>query len=182
MPRFSARRVCAFCKAITTAAPPWSSLGQPRRKCWPRPFRSCAPRRLSQSAQWSKRTRRRTDRTRRPLFLLALRQLLDLLLKRVDAVVELIDIGLGLLRGLGGWRGTRCAEGREHLHGLLEEREVLLSHLLELAEREHAAEGLLQALAHLLLIEREGAHRLLEVARHHPLQAVAVEADQLAQE
>src|SRR5579871_4623512 len=141
MPRSSARRECASCKAITTAAPPWSSLGQPRRKCWPRPSRSCAPRRLS---------------PRRPLLFLALRQLLDLLLKRVDTVVELIDIGLGLLRGLGGWRGTRCAEGREHLHGLLEEREVLLSHLLELAEREHAAEGLLQALAHLLLIEREG--------------------------
>ena len=32
------------------------------------------------------------------------------------------------------------------------------------------------------MIEREGRHRLLEIARHEPLHAVSVEADQLAQD
>ncbi|MCH7889659.1 MAG: hypothetical protein IIA00_10350 [Proteobacteria bacterium] len=36
--------------------------------------------------------------------------------------------------------------------------------------------------AHLFLIAREGLHAEFEIARHHPAQAVAVIADELAQE
>jgi hypothetical protein len=65
---------------------------------------------------------------------------------------------------------------------VLEEREVLLAHLFERAEREEPAERVLQALAHLLLIAPEGGHRVFEIARHQPLHAVAVEPNELAQE
>ncbi len=37
-------------------------------------------------------------------------------------------------------------------------------------------------LAHALLVGGEGLHHVVQVARHHPLHGVAVEADQLAQE
>ena len=72
------------------------------------------------------------------------------------------------------------AKGRQHLQRALEQRHVLLAHLLELAEREDA-EGRLQALAHLLLVAVERDHRLFEVTGHQKLHAVAVEPDQLAQ-
>ena len=80
------------------------------------------------------------------------------------------------------------AEGREHLHRLLEHLGVpahlLLRHLhgdLHVARHRVVAEGLRQLLAHLLLLRRESGHRLLEIARQHHLHLVAVVGDQLPQ-
>src|SRR5579862_3288746 len=65
------------------------------------------------------------------LFFLAVG--VDLLLQLVDAVLELAERGFGpgltLFRLLG-----RDREGREHFQRLLEEGEVLLTHLLQGAE------------------------------------------------
>ncbi len=83
-------------------------------------------------------------------------------------------------RRLGRTRRHIARIGRQHLQRALEQRHVLLAHLIELAERKDA-EGGPQRVAHLLLIAREGDHRLLQVARHEKLHAVAVKPDQLPQ-
>ena len=58
-------------------------------------------------------------------------------------------------RGGGAAAGLApAAVGRQHLQRLLEQRHVLLAHLLELAEREDA-EGRAQIVAHLLLVAGE---------------------------
>ena len=73
-------------------------------------------------------------------------------------------------------------EGREHFHGAFEHRQVLLAHFLQIAEGEHAAQGVLHGLAHLLLVLGEHAHGLFQIARNHPLHVVAVEGNELPQE
>ena len=79
-----------------------------------------------------------------------------------------------------GLRRLTAAEGREHLHGALEHREILpgeiLDHLVAAAQR------LGDAVAHRALVLGEAFHAHVEIARHESLQAVAIEADQLAQE
>jgi len=114
---------------------------------------------------------------------LRLADLLDLLLERVDALLELGHRRVLVLLGRLLARAGAADEGRrEHLHRLLEDGEVLLAHLLDLAEREHAAERVVERLAHLLLVAAERRHHVLEIARHEPLHAVAVKPDELAQE
>src|SRR6185312_2302036 len=130
-------------------------------------------------------------------LLLALRHFLELFLELVEALVQILDGAVvargGRGAGRGGLRrrrdralrhaGHRAArEGREHLHGLFEQRQVLLAHFLERAEREQAAERVLKVLAHLFLVAGETRHRLFEIARHDELHRIAVQRDELAQE
>ena len=72
-------------------------------------------------------------------------------------------------------------ERREHREGALEHLHVAADLVLERAERA-AAEGLRHLVAELLLLAGERVDRDFEIARHQHLHAVAVEADQLAQE
>src|SRR5580658_8400460 len=123
-----------------------------------------------------------------PLFLAVLAERVDLLLEGVEAVGQFLDAGVagaglpgGPLARAGLVRRRHRGEGREHLHGLLEQRQILLAHFFQRAEWEEPAERVLEILAHLLLVAREGRHGVLEIARHEPLHAVAVEADELAE-
>jgi len=114
------------------------------------------------------------------------RQLIELALQLLELGLHRPQLRIGR-RGLpGGIRPRRrlalSAEGHHHLHGSFEHRHVLLAHLLELAEREQPAEGIGHVFADLFLVRGEPAHRIVEVARHHELHVVAVEADELAQE
>src|SRR6185312_8132529 len=121
------------------------------------------------------------NRRRNSALLLALGHFLEFFLKLVEALGQVLDGavvagGLRGARGCGGWRRRGRAlrhaghgasgEGREHLRGLFEQREVLLAHFLERAEREQAAERVLKAFAHLFLVAGKARHRLFEIARH----------------
>jgi EAL domain-containing protein (putative c-di-GMP-specific phosphodiesterase class I) len=116
------------------------------------------------------------------------REFLEPALHQGHLAPEFVDgdllVGRGRLRRAGGVVGARRIERPPHLaHRLLEDLHVLLAQLLELAaEREEAAEGGLHRLADLFLVARERLHRRLEIAWHHGLEIVAVEADELAQE
>src|SRR5262249_14471154 len=123
--------------------------------------------------------------------LLALGQGIELTLQRLDLFFQIVEAvpgcGFRLLLPRRIAAGTLSPlaftlprpKGREHLHRALEQRNVLLAHLLEIGEGEDLAEGALHVLAHLLLVAGEGLHRLLQIARHQELQVVAVESDQL---
>ena len=76
----------------------------------------------------------------------------------------------------------RLGEGAEHGHRLLEHGEVLARLLLVHLEGSGRREGARELLAEPLLLLGQRLEAGLQVARHHALDAVAVEADQLAQE
>ena len=80
-----------------------------------------------------------------------------------------------------GFAARLAGEGREHAHRLGEEGHVG-PHLLLDGVEGAGPEGLGHLLAQLLLVAGEVLHRELEIARHQRLHAVAVEADELAQE
>ena len=82
-------------------------------------------------------------------------------------------------RGLAALTLTR--ERREHRKGALEHLHVPAHLLLDRAEAAHA-ERRRDLLAEFRLLLGERVDRHFEIARHHHLHAVAVEADQLAQE
>ena len=83
-------------------------------------------------------------------------------------------------------RRRRAGEGREHRQRLIERGEILLRQFLQGGEgaggerlrTKHAACGF----AHRLLLARKAVDREFQIARQDRLHAVAVEADQLAQE
>ncbi len=77
--------------------------------------------------------------------------------------------------------GTRRHERLEHREGLLKHFHVAANLLFQRRER-RAAEGVGELLAEFFLLARQRVDRLFEIFRHHHLHAVAVEADQLAQE
>ena len=89
------------------------------------------------------------------------------------------------LGGGSGGRG-RAGEWREHRQRLIERGEILLRQFLqsgkgaggERLRTEHAARGF----AHRLLLAGKAVDREFQIARQHRLHAVAIEADQLAQE
>src|SRR5580700_4909352 len=125
------------------------------------------------------------------LFPLA-REFGELLAHGFDLALELADLfgGLGLRRAVGGPRrlfaggalGARHsdAEGRKHFHRAFEHREILPCHHFESLTA--AAERFRHAVLDGFLVLREALHRKIEIAGHEGLQAVAVKADQLAQE
>src|SRR5262245_29251984 len=99
-------------------------------------------------------------------------------------VVVFAAASLGALLGLGrlARASTLAARERcEHREGALEHLHVPAHLLLDGAEPAHA-ERLRHLLAELLLLARERVDRDLEIARHQHLHAVAVKADELAQE
>src|SRR3546814_990572 len=133
--------------------------------------------------------RRRLTGGRRLLFGPFAGDLVQLLLQRVQLPFQLGHAVLprAVFRRrwwtVAGARLVVSRAGREHLHRLFEHGEILLAHLLELADGKHAAERFLHIVLHLLLVAREGLHRMLQVARQqHPLHAVAVEADERSEE
>ena len=84
---------------------------------------------------------------------------------------------------MGGPRIALAIRQRpEHAGRALEQGHVLPGHVLELGDREEAAEGLLDIGAHLVLMAGEVLHAELEIARQVGLQAVVVVADHVAQE
>src|SRR5262249_39622080 len=70
----------------------------------------------------------------------------------------------------------------ERTERLVEEFHVAPAHLLERAERKHAAQRVVDVLAHALLVLGEARHAVLEVFRYERLQRIAVKRDELAQE
>ena len=106
--------------------------------------------------------------------------------------MQLVDLSLQGVEGFFGALFAVCARGlpgrfafdglalgvgperREHPQRALEKSHVLLADFLQVAEGEHAAEGILHRLAHSILVLGEGLHHVLEIARHHPLHGIAV--------
>ena len=112
----------------------------------------------------------------------ALAQLGELAAHRFHLFLEIGDFarcGFGAaLRFARPWR--RGAEGREHRHGIFEHLQVLAGqvfhHLIAAAQ----ASAMRSRIGALVLGEAVHAH--VQIAGHESLQAVAIEADQLAQE
>src|SRR5262249_17486890 len=115
----------------------------------------------------------------------ALLHLLHLLLEILDIVAagggRLARLAGGSRARAGGGLALAAAERREHRKGALEHLHVPPRHLLERTEAGRA-ERLRHLVAELALLAREGVARDLEIARDQHLHAVAVEADELAQD
>ena len=102
----------------------------------------------------------------------------------LDFVLQRFELGSAWSSGLFGRGlvlGTGGIEGTEEAHGTLHHGDVLAAHLFQ-AWRQQVAHRLVHGLAHLFLLTGDGGHGVFEVARNHAAQAVAVEADELAQE
>ncbi len=82
----------------------------------------------------------------------------------------------------GAAGGIAEAERREHAHGAVEHGQVLRDLLVEITEAGRAAEGCLELRAETFLLLGEAVEGHFQVGRQQVLHAVAVEADQLAQE
>ena len=135
------------------------------------------------------------DRVAPALFL---RQVVEAALHRGELVAQLVDArrGLGFLAG-AGLGGVRASHPRHPAHRPRTARTSSIAFwnrarfCLPISSscwpKGSWPNGRIRrtrrhVLAHLLLVLRERTHRVLEVARHQSLQAVAVEADELPQE
>ena len=89
--------------------------------------------------------------------------------------------GSGGLFRFGGGSAARRHERLEHREGLLKQFHVAADMFFQRRKR-RSGESIGQLLAEFFLLARQRVDRLFEIFRHHHLHAVAVEADQLAQE
>ena len=136
------------------------------------------------AAPADRRKTARACRRYRPLLVLVA-DAIDALLHLVDLALEIFDV-TGRLRSLVPFSGalarlTLTRERGEHRKCALEHLHVQAHLLLDRTETAHA-ECRRSLFAEFGLFLGERVDRHFEVARHHHLHAVAVEADQLAQE